>query len=112
MHRNDFLDLASRLINGDRAAEYGDVLENHQRIATIWGTILGHEVSPGQVIACLIGMKMARLTNKIDSEDSWVDIIGYAALGGEITSDPEAPDPQTTKLSTYQSDKHTDLRSL
>ena len=111
MHRNDFLDIASKLINGPRAEDYGDVLENHERIAKIWSVILGCKVSPAQVILCMTGVKIARLVEKNDSQDGWTDIIGYGALGGEITSSPEAPDPQTTKLSTYQSNKHTGLRS-
>ena len=30
---------------------------------------------------------MARLSEDMTKDDSWVDIIGYAALGGEIIND-------------------------
>ena len=62
--REDFLNKAEELINGPRAKEYGPAKFNHERIATIWSVVLGRS-----------------------KDDSWVDIIGYAALGGEIVND-------------------------
>jgi hypothetical protein len=40
-------------------------------------------------VACMIGVKLARLSNTshMNSDDTWTDIIGYAALGGEISND-------------------------
>jgi hypothetical protein len=35
----------------------------------------------------MVGLKLARLTEDMTKDDSWVDIIGYAALGGEIVND-------------------------
>jgi hypothetical protein len=35
----------------------------------------------------MVGLKLARLAEDISKDDSWVDIIGYAALGGEIIND-------------------------
>jgi len=99
--RNVYIDQAKALINEDRASQYGDAHENHQRIADIWSVVLGKPVSAGQVVACMIGVKLARLAHKIDNDDSWVDIIGYAALGGEITSSSEEHDHQTTKQSPF-----------
>jgi hypothetical protein len=46
-------------------------------------------VTAEQVAACMIGVKLARLAEDITKDDSWVDIIGYAALGGEIVNDNE-----------------------
>ena len=86
-NRKHFLDTAEALINGDRAKEYGPAKENHERIAQIWGTILNHEVTPEQVVACMMGLKLARLSHDMTKDDSWRDIIGYAALGGEIIND-------------------------
>lgn len=42
--------------------------------------------NPEQVIACMIAVKLARLSEDITKSDSWVDIIGYAALGGEMVN--------------------------
>ena len=85
--RKYFLDTAEGLINGPRAKEYGPAKFNHERIATIWSVVLGRCVTPEQVVACMIGLKLARLAEDMSKDDSWVDIIGYAALGGEIIND-------------------------
>jgi hypothetical protein len=33
----------------------------------------------------MIGVKLARLANKMGHEDTWMDIAGYAALGWEMS---------------------------
>ncbi len=86
-NRKYFLEKAEELINGPRAKEYGPAKFNHERIATIWSVVLGRPVTAEQVVACMIGLKLARLAEDITKDDSWVDIIGYAALGGEIVND-------------------------
>ena len=85
--RKYFLDEAEKLINGPRAKEYGPAKFNHERIARIWSVILDREVTAQEVVACMVGVKLARLAETIEHDDSWVDIIGYAALGGEIIND-------------------------
>ena len=85
--RQFFLKTAEQLINGPRAKEYGPARKNHERIAQIWSIILEQKITPEQVVACMVGLKLARLSEDITKDDSWVDIIGYAALGGEITND-------------------------
>ena len=45
------------------------------------------DISPEEVVACMVGLKLARLAEDISKDDSWTDIIGYAALGGEIIND-------------------------
>ena len=85
--REDFLNKAEELINGPRAKEYGPAKFNHERIATIWSVVLGRCVTPEQVVACMIGLKLARLAEDMSKDDSWVDIRGYAARGGEIIND-------------------------
>ena len=89
--RKDFLDEAEKLINGPRAKEYGPAKMNHQRIADIWTILLKSkldaDITPEEVVACMVGVKLARLAEDINKDDSWVDIIGYAALGGEIINE-------------------------
>jgi len=89
--REDFLKQAESLINGPRAKEYGPARLNHQRIADIWTILLAKklaaDITPEDVVACMVGLKLARLAEDIHKDDSWVDIIGYAALGGEIIND-------------------------
>ena len=82
--RKHFLDVAEKLINGPRAKEYGPAKFNHERIAKIWSVVLARGVTAEEVVACMIGVKLARLAETMEHDDSWTDIIGYAALGGEI----------------------------
>ena len=48
---------------------------------------IGKEINPHDVYKCMIAVKLARLIETPDHLDSVVDIIGYAALYGEITND-------------------------
>jgi len=90
MKREELLQKASDLVNGDRAAVYGDAWDNHSRIARIWSGILGQHIKPEQVYMCMIGLKLARLANTPEHLDSWIDVAGYAALGGEgLTEKPD-----------------------
>ena len=82
MKRDEILRQAETLINGDRAQNYGDAKENFQDIADLWSVFLKTEINTEQVAVCMILMKCARLM-KSNHMDGWVDICGYAALGGE-----------------------------
>ena len=85
--RKYFLDQAEKLINGPRAKEYGDASLNHQRIADMWSVIFGIKVTVSMVYLAMIALKMSRIMNTPDHEDSWVDICGYGALGAEENND-------------------------
>ena len=54
MNREDILKTAIGLINGDRAKDYGDALDNHNRIAELWSVVFGIKVTAYQVVLCLI----------------------------------------------------------
>jgi len=90
MKREELLAIAEKAINGDRARDYGDAYENFSRIAAGWGVILGSAAGnvsglrPESVALMMCWLKMCRLMNGITHQDSWVDLIGYAALGGEL----------------------------
>lgn len=67
----------------DRKQAYGEASESFQRIATLWGDVLGIVVTPQQVASCMIMLKVARLLAHGDGshdEDSVADIKGYATL--------------------------------
>ena len=69
----------------ERGSSYGTVEENFGRIAALWSVLLEKDVTSAQVALCLAALKMARLMTTEDHRDSWVDLAGYAACGGEIT---------------------------
>lgn len=85
-----FCDQAKQIIGagGGRREDYGDALDSFEDIATMWSVVLKTPVSAEQVALCQVLLKMGRLVNKPDHVDSWVDIIGYAALGGDISQRP------------------------
>ncbi len=83
MNRKEILEKAESLVNGPRAQDYGDAYDNHERIAQMWSVLLDTDVSVSQVYQCMVAVKLARLIVTPDHEDSWIDICGYGALGGE-----------------------------
>lgn len=85
-----FCDTAKGIIGGDgqRRQDYGDALDSFEAIAKMWSVVLGVDVTAEQVSLCQMLLKMGRLLNTPNHTDSWVDIIGYAALGGDIAHRP------------------------
>ena len=83
MNRKEILKEAQKLVNGRRAKDYGHAYENHERIAKMWSVLLDTDVSVSQVYQCMVAVKLSRLIVSPEHEDSWVDICGYGALGGE-----------------------------
>ena len=64
----------------ERAAVYGSTVDICSRIATLWSVTLGIEIKPEQVPLCLMQLKIARLCNKPEHDDSIIDIAGYASV--------------------------------
>ncbi len=97
MKREEFLRQAESLVNGERAKDYGEAYDNHDRIAEGWNIILrsaliSHgEITPTNVAVMMDWLKTSRILNKIDHSDSWVDKAAYSSLGGEFSS-KDAPD--------------------
>ena len=83
MNRKEILDKAEKMINGPRAKDYGDAHQNHERIAKMWSVLLERDVTVAQVYQCMIAVKLSRMIETPGHEDSWLDICGYSALGGE-----------------------------
>ena len=83
MQRSKALKKAEQLITGDRAKDYGYAYQNHLRIAKMWSVILQKQITVEQVYQCMIAVKLSRLIETPNHEDSYVDIIGYGALAME-----------------------------
>ena len=69
----------------ERSSQYGDASSNMAAIATRWSATLGREITPAQVVLCLLDLKLARLAHDPAHEDSVVDVCGYAALLRELS---------------------------
>ena len=59
MKRDEVLDTAKELINGQRAKDYGDAYDNHSRIAEGWNIIIGGALkSHGHVTPAHVALMM------------------------------------------------------
>lgn len=89
------LAVAAEIVTKDRQNDYGTAEENFGTIAELWSTYMrakfkhswGIELTPADVAAMMILMKVSRVTTSPRKEDNWVDIAGYAACGAEVTHD-------------------------
>lgn len=86
MTRVNFLDAAHRAVVKDRAATHGNPDKSFAQLAAIWGVRLGVDITPAQVAILLVDLKTVRAWTNPGHADSWVDIAGYAALGGELAT--------------------------
>ena len=77
---------AADLVNR-RRSEYGEPAALFERVATRWSQVLRIEITPAQVIVCLVDLKVARLTHDPRHLDSITDIAGYAGCLAEVFSD-------------------------
>lgn len=82
--RDEILSKAKSIINGERQGTYGDAEDSFQTIADMWSAYLNTEISSEDVANMMILMKVARNSSGVYKDDNWIDICGYAALGGEI----------------------------
>ena len=82
-HANRLLEQATRTL-AERGERYGPPQPLFENAAKRWSLTLGVEVSAGQVITCLIDLKLARLNNNPGHQDSILDVAGYAAILNEI----------------------------
>jgi hypothetical protein len=83
MNRNEALDHVKGILN-NRGEDYGDAFLNFERIAVMWSVLQNRPVSVLDVAQHFIAAKQARLVESPDHLDSWIDIIGYAALAIEM----------------------------
>ena len=84
MNRAEILEKASQIVTGHREQEYGSPEDNFERIAKLWAVYLETEINAADVAAMMILLKIARLIGGNGTEDTWIDIAGYAGCGGEI----------------------------
>jgi hypothetical protein len=75
---------AAALIDGQRQEDYGPPAVNFQRIAAFWAAYLGVKVTAADVCRMMELLKISRLRNQPDHEDSAKDAASYAALGHEM----------------------------
>ena len=82
--KREILERAIMLIMGDREEAYGEAHKNFSDIAALWSVVLGVDVQPWQVAACMSQLKLARAIKTSTHADSWVDMAGYVGLAAEL----------------------------
>lgn len=97
MTREEILKAAELIcVCGEREKSYGSPEDSFTAIAAYWtvylhqlGVMQRHqELTPEDVAIMMILLKVARQTGR-GKVDNWIDIAGYAACGGEITTEVE-----------------------
>jgi len=110
----DVLEEAKDLIYGQRADDYGDAQSNFQRMADLVNPIIKKadgNLTATDMALVMIQVKIARLQESPDHEDSWIDIAGYAALGAQIAiTGPERPPTAPSKSNGKGSIGPNDIR--
>lgn len=86
--RQDILEEAITCVCGQREQDYGSPESNFQIIADLWNVYLGDSlktpVTSTDVAMMMALLKIARIRNGGGTGDSFVDLAGYAACGGEL----------------------------
>lgn len=87
MTRKETLENALKCVCGERQDQYGTPENNFGRIAKLWTAYLGYEVSSVDVAMMMAMLKIARIKTGSATDDSFVDLAGYAACGAELRVD-------------------------
>lgn len=84
---------AASLVNGDRKAAYGDVVDGLQKVATMMNAVLtvagkptARPLEARDVAMLMVAMKAARIYTGPFRADSFIDVAGWAAVAGEAAS--------------------------
>lgn len=87
MKRADILHTAEKCVCGQREQDYGSPENNFQIIADFWTVYKGVSFSANDVAMMMALLKIARIKSGGGTADSFVDLAGYAACGGEIVTE-------------------------
>jgi hypothetical protein len=86
MTREETLDRAKQAVCGQRENKYGSPEDNFQSIAALWAAYKNVSFTSNDVAMMMALLKIARIKTGTATEDSFVDLAGYAACGAEIAS--------------------------
>lgn len=82
--RTSILEKAKECVNGKREQDYGSPEDNFKIIADLWTAYKGVNFTSLDVAMMMALLKIGRIKNGGGTGDSFVDLAGYAACGGEI----------------------------
>lgn len=97
---------AQQVVTGERQENYGNAEDSFERIAGMWNamgmTINGRKIGMADVALAMITLKIARFAG-VPKIDNYVDICGYAALGGAIGL-KEKSETASTQFTRHESE--------
>jgi hypothetical protein len=70
-----------------RGAIYGSAATNHRRISELWSGYLDTYISPEQAAMCMLLVKVSRLSESSQHDDSLKDLVGYACVYRKIIAE-------------------------
>lgn len=87
MTRSEILQKAEQCVCGQREQDYGCPEDNFYRISKLWNAYLGDNVTDAKDVAIMMALlKIARIKTGTGTSDSYIDLAGYAACAGEIST--------------------------
>ena len=84
MERGTILDKAKETINVARQDAYGNPEDSFSAIAELWTAYTGVTFTAHDAAMMMALLKVARIKGGAGSEDSYVDLCGYAALAADM----------------------------
>jgi hypothetical protein len=82
--RAEILHEAEHCICGQREQDYGSPEDNFGTIAQMWTAYTGTLITALDVAMMMCLLKISRIKSGGGTGDSFVDLAGYAACGGEL----------------------------
>ena len=88
MDIDDVLAEASVLINGKRNEQYGNYVDNWERLGELWGTLLEIEPIPPHMVGVMLSaIKLSRIVSNPNHMDNYIDAVAYLAGSGALMSE-------------------------
>jgi hypothetical protein len=94
MKRAEILDAARTCVCGGREQDYGTPEDSFGMIAKLWTAYLGRDVNPMDTAVMMGLLKIARVSGGRSTQDSFIDLAGYAACAGELATEPGTKQPK------------------
>jgi hypothetical protein len=83
------IDEAKRLVSKDRESDYGNKRKSHENVAKLWSAYLNIEITPHDAAILMCLLKIARTQLGKNRIDNYVDLVGYAAIAGELSKEED-----------------------
>ena len=85
MKRDEILRNAAAVATA-RDIEYGTPNVSMLRLSKLWTEYLGYPIDPHEVAICMLLVKVSRISEQAEHKDSYIDIINYATIAGELAT--------------------------